>query len=336
MECPKSWSRLNFGQVSKEISKIKKDLEKLYSKQPWGYSSEIESLNRRLDELLLREEIMWRQRSRATWLKHGDQNTRYFHRKATWRAKKNKIRKLKKDDGSIVQTQTELENLANDYFRNMYTKDTLVAPELIEELIEQKVDQQMNDNLIREFTDEEIGDTLFQIAPLKVPGADGFLARFFQRNWGLLKHEIITAVKKFFSEGTMPTEINETIIVLIPKTNDLEALKDFRPISLCNVIYKIVTKCIVNRLRPMLDGLINEAQSTFIPRRLITDNALIAFECFIAYRRTRKKDGSFCAYKLDLTKAYERVDWHYLKLILTKFGFHQTFVGWIMSCISSV
>jgi hypothetical protein len=336
MVCLKSWSRENFGAVSKEINKIKNRLQWLYSQQPLGYPVEIDNLNRRLDELLLREEIMWKQRSRTNWLKHGDQNTRYFHRKATWRAKKNKIRILKTEEGQTVVKQNELETLANDYFTKMYTKDMLVAPELIEELIEQKVNQQMNDDLTRDFTDREIGDALFQIGPLKAPGVDGFPARFFQRNWGILKDEIIAAVKKFFQEGVMPSEINETVIVLIPKNNDPETLKDFRPISLCNVVYKIVAKCIVNRLRPMLDELINEAQSAFIPGRLITDNALIAFECFHSFQRNKKERGSFCAYKLDLTKAYERVDWRYLETILTKFGFHTTFVRWIMSCITSV
>jgi hypothetical protein len=194
----------------------------------------------------------------------------------------------------------------------MYTKDMLVAPELIEELIEQKVNQQMNDDLTRDFTDREIGDALFQIGPLKAPGVDGFPARFFQRNWGILKDEIIAAVKKFFKEGVMPSEINETVIVLIPKNNDPETLKDFRPISLCNVVYKIVAKCIVNRLRPMLDELINEAQSAFIPGRLTTDNALIAFECFHRSKETRRKGAASALTNLTsprLTKEWTGDTW---------------------------
>jgi hypothetical protein len=83
MESLNDWSRSKFGAVTKEINKLKKDLEIAQSRQYTGYSKEVEDLNRRLDELLLREEIMWRQRSRITWLKHGDQNTKKFHRKAT-------------------------------------------------------------------------------------------------------------------------------------------------------------------------------------------------------------------------------------------------------------
>ena len=111
----------------------------------------------------------------------------------------------------------------------------------------------MNELLCREFTDTEISDALFQIGPLKAPGADGLPARFFQRNWALLKSEVIAAVKEFFQRGIMPEGINDTVIVLIPKNTNPELLSDFRPISLCNVVYKVISKCLVNRLRPLLD-----------------------------------------------------------------------------------
>jgi hypothetical protein len=77
----------------------------------------------------------------------------------------------------------------------------------------------------------------------------------------------------------MPACVNETAIVLLPKKDEPEVLRDFRPISLCNIIYKVVYKCLVNRLRPMLQDIIAWTQSAFILGRLIMDNALIAFEC---------------------------------------------------------
>jgi hypothetical protein len=194
----------------------------------------------------------------------------------------------------------------------------------------------MNGELLKEYTDQEIGDALFQIGPLKAPGPDGFPARFFQRNWGIIKEEVIRAVKHFFETGIIPDGVNETIIVLIPKSNDAEDIKDFRPISLCNVIYKVVSKCIVNRLRPLLQLLISETQSAFLPGRLISDNALIAFECFHHIQKNKKADDNYCVYKLDLIKAYDRVDWGYLEGMLLKFGFHKLWVKQVMACVTSV
>jgi len=153
----------------------------------------------------------------------------------------------------------------------------------------------MNDHLCREFSDEEISDALFQIGPLKAPGPDGFPARFFQRNWSVIKEEIIGAVRSFFKDGIMPDQVNETAIVLIPKIPYPESLTDFRPISLCNVLYKVVSKCLVNHLHPLLQDIISPSQSAFIPGRMITDNAIIAFECLHAIQNSPSAWTNFCA-----------------------------------------
>jgi hypothetical protein len=177
---------------------------------------------------------------------------------------------------------------------------------------------------------------MFQIGPLKAPGRDGFPASFYQRHWGVLKNDIIAAVKEFFKTGHMPDGVNDTIIVLIPKKKNPELLHDFRPISLCNVIYKVVSKCLVNHLRPLLQDIIASTQSAFIPGRLITDNALIAFECINTIQKSKDKKGKFCAYKLDLAKSYDRVDRNYLEGMLAKLGFASQWTAWVMACVRSV
>jgi hypothetical protein len=155
-----------------------------------------------------------------------------------------------------------------------------VCPDNLLSLIHEPITENINSSLCREFTDNEIGDTLFQIGPLKAPGPDRTPSQFFQQNWAVMKDDVTKAVKDFFSKGVMPEGMNDTVIVLIPKGNNPECLEDYRPISLRNVTYKIISKCLVNRLWPFLDGLISETQSAFVPERLITDNAVIAFECF--------------------------------------------------------
>jgi hypothetical protein len=105
-------------------------------------------------------------------------------------------------------------------------------------------------------------------------------------------------------------------MVMSPKNDDPEVLKDFTPISLCNVIYKIVSMCLVNRLRPVLHDMIALTQSVFVLRRMITYNVLIAFECLHAIKSENNSCKKYGAYKLDLTKSYNRVDWSYLEGIL--------------------
>ncbi|XP_062186766.1 uncharacterized protein LOC133890399 [Phragmites australis] len=331
-----TWSREKIGSISRKLEDHRKRIEQLQRTASDGNSGEIKKLQWEMDELLYKEEMMWLQRSRISWLREGDRNTSFFHRKAVYRSKKNKIQKLKNSVGRWIDKDVELEALATGFFQKLYSRDVNVEPVQVIELFDRVITPDMNEALCRNFSEQEIGDALFQIGPLKAPGPDGFPARFFQRNWEVLKQDVICAVRKFFDDGIMPEGVNDTFIVLIPKKNDPEELKDFRPISLCNVIYKVISKCMVNRMRPLMQDFICPTQSAFIPGRMITDNALIAFECIHTLQKNKGAQGEFCAYKLDLAKAYDRVDWSFLEEILLRLGFHRQWVQWILTCVTTV
>ena len=144
-------------------------------------------------------------------------------------------------------------------------------------------------------------------------------------------------MKKFFTTGITLDGVNDMVNVLIPKVKKPKYIKDFLPaIILCNVIYKIISKCLVNRLRPLLDGMISPTQCAFIPERLISDNALIAFECMHSLSTLKDSRGEFCAYTLDLAKAYDLVDCHFSKRMLGALGFVASWINSIMSCVTSV
>lgn len=272
-----TWGSRKFGNVVRKIEKLRKKLGELqYSNSD---QHEIRKITDEMNELLYREEMLWLQRSRIDWLKEGDRNTKFFHGRAVWRSRKNKIEKLKAADGNVYSNQETMGTMATNYFKELFTKDPNLVPANVANLFAPQVSSATNEALCADFSEEEISTALFQIGPIKAPGPDGFPARFFQRNWGLFKDNIVQAVKKFLDTGQMPEGVNHTTIVLIPKVDQPVEMKDFRPISLCNVLYKIVSKCLVNRLRPLLGDIISPNQSAFVQGRMITDNALIAFEC---------------------------------------------------------
>ncbi|KAK5783162.1 hypothetical protein PVK06_037670 [Gossypium arboreum] len=132
------------------------------------------------------------------------------------------------------------------------------------------------------------------------------------------------------------SSINATQIVLIPKIFNPSNLTHFQLISLCNVIYKIVAKVIANRFRKVIDKCIDEAQSAFVPGRLITDNTLVAYEILHSMKQKRRGKKGFMAVKLDMSKAYDRVKWNFLQEIMIRMGFAQKWIESIMKCISSV
>ena len=146
---------------------------------------------------------------------------------------------------------------------------------------------------------------------------------------------MIVAVLDFLNSGIMLLEINYTHIVLIPKIKSLERILDYRPISLCNVIYKIISKVLANRLKLILPKLISPSQSAFVLGRLITDNVLVVYETLHAMHSRRSGKRGSLALKLDISKAYDRVEWNFLKGIMSKLGLSERWIDRVMSCVIS-
>ena len=116
------------------------------------------------------------------------------------------------------------------------------------------------------------------MAPLKAPGPDGMPSLFFQYYWNLIGDDVSHSILHFLNTASFPENFNHTFLTLIPKKKNPKFASDFRPISLCNVFYKIFSKVLANRLKRILPNIISEHQSAFTKSRLISDNILVAFE----------------------------------------------------------
>lgn len=172
------------------------------------------------------------------------------------------------------------------------------------------------------------------LGPHKVAGPDGFNSKLLQDQWGVFGPAIIQEVNQFFSTGRMGKGVSRSNLILVPKIEDLTRVGDFRPISVCNVLYKIVSKLLERRLKPFISGLISPSQSAFVPGREIAENVLLLREILHSFNSKNYSNSEFCL-KVDLSKDFDRMDWGYLEIILPLYGFPPNMENWVMGCVRS-
>jgi hypothetical protein len=194
----------------------------------------------------------------------------------------------------------------------------------------------MNAFLLREFLEEEVKNALDSIGDLKAPGPDGMPSVFYKNIWDIVERKLIAEVLHVLRGNKLPDGWNDTIISLIPKTDHPEHVSDLCPISLCNVTYKVVSKVLAGRLRAILDDVISPSQSAFVPGHLISDNILVAYEITHFLLNKTEGDLGYAALKLDMSKAYDRVEWDFLEKMMRRMGFDENWIRLIMECVSTV
>lgn len=225
------------------------------------------------------------------WLQGGDQNSKKFHASTLERHDRNRVQRIKGQNGIWVEGQLEVEQTILDYFREVYTSE---RPHNFSECLNaapRLVSQDINEELMRIVTDSEIKSAMESLGPLKSLGPDGFNGLFYQNHWSTVKEEVCKAVKEFFEGGDLPVMLNETVVTLIPKIPMPESINQLRLISCCNFSYKIISKIVVLRLKKFMDSLISPNQSTFVGGRLIQDNLIVAHEVFHALKKRRDVGG---------------------------------------------
>ncbi|KAF7826637.1 reverse transcriptase [Senna tora] len=182
----------------------------------------------------------------------------------------------------------------------------------------------------------EIFDTLSQLKPFKAPGLDGFQPGFFQKYWTDVKESLCTEIRDLFRDPQLIGNWNETFICLIPKVNNPTEIQSFRPISLCNTIYKIVAKILVNRLKSIIPNLISFNQGAFFPGRKSIDNVVIAQELMASIKKRKRNKFGWMMIKLDLEKAYDKISWKFILRVLVFLKFPSEWTSLIEKCINSV
>jgi len=252
----------------------------------------------------------WGQRAKIKHIKFIDTNSNYFHRIASAKRNRKIIREISTTEGTLIVGVENIRKEIRGDFEKRFKKSDINTNKLHMYLhnITNEVTIEDNELLTQMATNEEIKNALFGIGCNKSPGPDGMSAIFYQKYWHIVGPLITKAVKSFFHSGKILKQINHTFITLIPKCDNPSNTNHYRPISLCSTIYKIISKIITNRLKPLLQKLIHPLQGAFVADRAIQDNILIAHEIFHSFK-SRKGLEDWMALKLDMEKAYDQIEW---------------------------
>ncbi|MCH80635.1 hypothetical protein A2U01_0001405, partial [Trifolium medium] len=261
-----NWGRETFGNIPRQITSTQAKLQDLKTSTPSRETiNQIKQLESKLDGLLYHEEQWWAQRAKVNWLHLGDKNSKFFHFKASQRNRKNKINFIKDNQGSTMTQNIDIQAAFLEYFTNLFTSSNPTNIQETINVVANRITPQMYDYLDQDFTAAEVSCAIHQLKGTAAPGPDGLNASFYQAYWETIGGDITQSVLHILNNGGNPDPYNNTYICLIPKHKHPTTPADFRPIALCNVFLKIITKTIANRIKGILPDVISPQQSAFLP-----------------------------------------------------------------------
>ena len=243
---------------------------------------------------------------------------------------------LKGGNGQWCEDVSKLKQMAREFFQNLYQDVGEVTDPALSLNFPRGslLSETQLLTILRPVSEEEIRKVIFAMSLYKAPGGDGLQAKFFQADWSIVGKSVCDFILAAFRDGKFDRRINETLLCIIPKVDHPEVINQFRPISLCNVVVKTISKIMVSRLRPHLTDLVSPTQSSFIPGRGCHDNIIVVQEAIHSFKKIKSKSGFFMM-KVDLEKAYDRLNWDFLRWVLMDIGLPTNWISLIMFSVTN-
>ena len=222
------------------------------------------------------------------FFKDSDRGTSFFHALMSQRERKSFIPALQCSNGDLTTIIDEVGAEFIHFYQSLLGTSSAISP-IDEEVVHSGpcLDTNQSNFLLAPVTNEATKEALFSVGNNKAPGPDGFSSLFFKQSWDIVGADFCATVKDFFSSGRILKQINHSIIALVPKSANVNSANDFRPISCCNVVYKVISKILAGRLGCALQGIINPAQNAFLGGRSMIDNINLTQELLRHYGRKR-------------------------------------------------
>lgn len=330
----------NFSKIQERVSDINCLLQTVQVQALSSPSPRLFQEERDLHQkwLFLREieESFFRQKSRINWLREGDLNTAYFFKICQTRASYNSIRSFITITGVVIQDPLEMSSHAVNHFKAVlgpiYLPIYVYSPaSWIQTLTPFRVTDQERCQMVSIPTAAEIKKIMFRLNPNKALGPDGLTSGFFKHSWEIIGAEVTGAITQFFGSAFLPSAANTTILSLVPKHPGASQITDHRPISCLNTIYKVISRLLVQRLKPILSSFILPSQTAFVKGRLILENSVLAGELVNGYHKN--KEPKRLTIKVDIAKAFDTLSWDFLFNCLEGLNLPPLNIRWLRACI---
>ena len=309
---------------------LMKDIQALEAKQTKTEEDFKILRDRNAELLLIREKhiegvIL---RSKAKWIAEGEKITKYFCNLEKRNYISKRMTKLSKGEVTITDPN-EIKAEVQNFYENLYKQNNNIEDCVISDLLKDqpKLSSEESESLEGEITLDEASIALKGMNNGKSPGSDGFGPEFFKFFWKDLGPLVVRALNEAFREGELSSTQKQGLIICIPKEDKpREYIKNWRPISLLNTVYKIGSSCIANRIKTVLPLLVNEDQTGFIAKRYIGDNIRLIYD-LMRYLDIKNIPGLMLS--LDFEKAFDSLDWGFMFKALKSFGFGYDICKWI-------
>ncbi|GJZ45992.1 putative RNA-directed DNA polymerase, eukaryota, reverse transcriptase zinc-binding domain protein [Tanacetum coccineum] len=271
------------------------------------------------------------QKAHIMWDIKGDENSKFFNGIINQKRRSQFITGIM-HDGTWITDPPQIKDAFLNFFKEKFQAHD--SPIIFSPLVH-STGLCLNDRdfLETRVTLKEVKIAVWDYGSNKSPGPDGFSFAFVKKYWDLLKKDIFKFVDSFLASGMIPQGANSSFFTPILKVSNPIHIKDFHPISLIGIQYKIISKILANRLSKVIDKIVSKEQSTFIAGRKILDGPLILSEVIDWFKKIKKK---MLIFKVDFEKAFDSVSWKYLDFILFSLGFGSTWRSWIFACLHSL
>ena len=323
---------------TKRKTAIEHELEKLEKVQDIVNSeycdNKIQNLKLELSDIINKQTNGILTRAKARWLQDGEKNSKYFFGLEKRNYMNKNIHCLINDKGEKITNFTDISKEQNAFYEKLYQEqevsiedEEIIKNFFIESETVPKLNEDMKIMCEGQITNEECKDAIKSMQNFKSPGTDGLQIEFYKIFWNDVSDLVLNSFKTSYSKQEMSISQKQSIITLLPKKDkDTKYLKNWRPISLLNTDYKIMTKCIANRLKKVLPHIIHSNQTGFLQNRYIGSNIRLLLD-IIDYTEYENKPGLI--FTVDFEKAFDSFSWKFLDKVLAYFNFGESFKTWI-------